>query len=102
MTSRVLFERAAGNIGPDLFVSMQDTDLTGVTSISAVIRYENGKKLEKAAIITDPTAGKFNIEWAAGDLIEGCHTLEFVFVTGAEITTLPEGAPYVLRVRQRI
>lgn len=102
MTSRIVFERVEGNIGPDLFVTVEDLDITGVTSITAIVRYENGQELQKACTVTDAAAGEFNLEWAAGDLIVGDHGLEYRFVVGTQITTLPEGAPYLLRVRRRV
>lgn len=102
MTTRVLIERVEGNIGPDIVVTVDETDLTGVSSITAIVRYENGQSLQKACIISDAVNGVFYVDWAAGDLIEGDHELEFRFVSGANITTVPPGLPYILRVRQRV
>lgn len=102
MTSRTVIERVEGNIGPDLFTTVEDVDLTGVTSIEVIVRYDNGQSLTKPGIITDAAAGEFNIEWAAGDLVDGDHKLEFRFITGAQVTTIPNGLPAILRVRKRV
>jgi hypothetical protein len=102
MTSRTIIERVEGDIGPDLFTTVRNVDLTGVTSIEVIIRYDNGQSLTKPGIITDAPNGKFNIEWVAGDLINGDHKLEYRFLTGSQVATLPYGLPAILRVRKRV
>lgn len=102
MTSRLIFERVEGNVGPDLVTQVEDLDISAVVTITAIVRYHSGKKLEKVAVIDDAAAGLFHVEWAAGDLIKGNHKLEFRFEFATTRVTLPEGEPYLLRVRERV
>lgn len=102
MTTCTLIERVAGNSGPDLFTRFVDTDLSGFTGISIAVRLESGGEINKDAVIDDAATGRFHIVWDATDLVEGQHQLEYVFVSGSQVTRLPEDKPVVLLVRSQV
>jgi len=102
MTTCTVFYEVVGNTGAGL-VTQAGFDLSGFVSISATIRYENGGELNKDVVIDDAAAGEFHVEWEAADLVEGVHTVEFIFNAGTSgVTRIPAKDPYKLIVRPQV
>lgn len=91
MTSRVTLYRVEGDVGPDFYCSMSGIDLTG-RSISLTIRLEKGGEKNPDVVIDDAPNGQFHFELEPGDIVEGCHCLEWTFVS-----PLPGGKTQVVR-----
>lgn len=102
----VVLNFVEGDRLPDVDFEFTGTDVSipaQFASITLRVRRVDGTKLAKAAVIDDGPNGLFHFEWAVGDLTEGQHKAEVVFVDGAsKAETFPGDEPLVLDVRGQI
>ena len=98
MTTCHAIYRVEGNVGPDLYTEFEGVDLTDKT-VTLTVRYELGGTITKAAVVDDAANGLLHFEWDAGDLVEGSHKIEYVFVDGTTTKRYPTESTIALIVR---
>lgn len=102
-TNQPIMRFVEGDQEPDSIFMFEDTDLSAFSTIELRIRRNDCDLLVKTAIVDDAENGVFHFAWGAGDLIEGRHEADLVFVdlAGKE-ETWSDREPILLIVRGRV